>query len=178
MVKKPKAAMAGLTGLGLGYGLWRTWEATLDRVWQSTAGSPDLGPVDFATLRRRHNPNDALACPRDFCPEAKPDFEPPVFPVPPARLRAVLAEVASSEPNTTLVQSGTEQDRYLVRTRFWRFPDTVVAQVIGLDEDRSTLALYSRSQLGRSDLGVNRRRLQRWVERIGRLAAPAEQRRP
>jgi uncharacterized protein (DUF1499 family) len=52
-----------------------------------------------------------------------------------------------------------------------RYPDTVVAQVMEKDQGHSTLALYSRSQIGRSDFGVNRRRLERWVERIGTLAA-------
>ncbi|MDF2690080.1 MAG: hypothetical protein K0Q80_3046, partial [Microvirga sp.] len=57
----------------------------------------------------------------------------------------------------------------LVRTRFMRFPDTVVVQVFDRGEDASTLALYSRSQVGRSDFGVNRRRIERWVARIGTL---------
>jgi uncharacterized protein (DUF1499 family) len=38
-------------------------------------------------------------------------------------------------------------------------------------QDASTLALYSRSQVGSSDFGVNKRRLERWVARIGALAA-------
>jgi uncharacterized protein (DUF1499 family) len=46
-----------------------------------------------------------------------------------------------------------------------------VAEVIEQGPNLSTLALYSRSQIGRSDFGVNRRRIERWVERIGALAA-------
>jgi uncharacterized protein (DUF1499 family) len=48
-----------------------------------------------------------------------------------------------------------------------RFPDTVDALVVGRGEGRSTVALYSRSQVGYSDLGVNRARIARWLERIG-----------
>jgi uncharacterized protein (DUF1499 family) len=80
-------------------------------------------------------------------------------------------EVTAQEPNTALVHSDAEQDRYLVRTRLMRFPDTIVVKVIELDQDHSTLALYSRSQIGRSDFGVNRKRLKRWIERIGARAA-------
>ena len=69
------------------------------------------------------------------------------------------------------MQSGPEQDRYLARTRLMRYPDTIVAEVIEQGPNLSTLALYSRSQIGRSDFGVNRRRIERWVERIGALAA-------
>ena len=32
----------------------------------------------------------------------------------------------------------------------------------------STLALYSRSQLGKGDLGVNRARIERWLAELGR----------
>jgi len=75
------------------------------------------------------------------------------------------------DPNTTLVQSDQKQDRFLVRTRLMRYPDTVVVEVIEQGPNLSTLALYSRSQIGRSDFGVNRRRIERWVERIGAHAA-------
>ena len=166
-----RAVAIGLLSVGLGYGLWRGWEIGLERTWQTVFGSPDLGPVDFTTLERRTTPNDALVCPRAFCPQAAPDLEPPVFPLPASRLRALVSQVALSEPGTTLLDGGPEQDRFLVRTRLMRYPDTVVAQVIERDGNRSTLALYSRSQIGSSDFGVNKRRLTRWVEGIEALAA-------
>jgi uncharacterized protein (DUF1499 family) len=167
---RKKAVAIGLVSVGLGYGLWRGWEMGFERTWQGLFGSPDLGPVEFATLKRRPTPNDALICPRDICPQAQPDAEPPVFPVPSAHLRSLVSEVALSEPGTSLLDKGQEQDRYLVRTRFMRFPDTVVVQVFDRGQDASTLALYSRSQIGSSDFGVNKRRLERWVARIGTLA--------
>jgi uncharacterized protein (DUF1499 family) len=170
-MKKSRAIATGMLGAGLGYGLWRGWEKGLAHVWQSTFGSPDLGPVDFERLERRATPNDSLVGPRRLFPRAKPDFEPPVYPIPAERLRAIASEAALQERDTTLVHSNGTQDRYLVRTRLLRFPDTVNVTVIALGQDRSTLALYSRSQIGRSDLGTNRRRLRRWVERISRSVA-------
>ncbi|MDF2974968.1 MAG: hypothetical protein K0R61_5418, partial [Microvirga sp.] len=59
---RKKAVAIGLVSVGLGYGLWRGWETGLERTWQGLFGSPDLGPVEFATLRRRTTPNDALIC--------------------------------------------------------------------------------------------------------------------
>jgi uncharacterized protein (DUF1499 family) len=168
---RKKAVAIGLVSVGLGYGLWRGWETGLERTWQGLFGSPDLGPVEFTTLRRRTTPNDALICSADICPQAQPDAEPPVFPVPSAHLRSLVSEAALAEPGTSLIDKGPQQDRYLVRTRFMRFPDTVVVQVFDRGEDASTLALYSRSQVGSSDFGVNKRRLERWVARIGALAA-------
>ncbi|MBM1174582.1 DUF1499 domain-containing protein [Microvirga arabica] len=168
---RKKAVAIGLVGISLGYGLWRGWETGIERAWQGVFGSPDLGPVEFAALKRRTNPNDALICPRDICSQAQPDAEPPVFPISGDRLRGLVSDVALAEPGTTLVDRGPQQDRYLVRTRLMRFPDTVVVQVFDRGPDESTLALYSRSQIGRSDFGVNRRRIERWVARIGTLAA-------
>jgi uncharacterized protein (DUF1499 family) len=168
---RKKAVAIGLVSVGLGYGLWRGWETGLERTWQGLFGLPDLGPVEFATLKRRSTPNDALICSADLCPQAQPDAEPPVFSIPGTRLRSLVSEVALAEPGTTLLDRGQEQDRYLVRTRLMRFPDTVVVQVFDRGQGASTLALYSRSQIGRSDFGVNRRRIERWVARIGTLAA-------
>jgi uncharacterized protein (DUF1499 family) len=46
------------------------------------------------------------------------------------------------------------------------FPDTVVVRFFKRPGGRSTLALYSRSQLGKSDFGVNRARIARWLEKL------------
>ena len=136
-------------------------------------GKPDLGPVDFSKLRRRVTPNDALACRPEICRDAPADFVPPVFPVDGERLRAIVAAVATSEPRTDLIFSARwdTQDRYLARSRVMRFPDTIDALVVGQREGHSTVALYSRSQIGLSDFGVNRSRISRWLDRIGEAAA-------
>ncbi|WP_238313392.1 DUF1499 domain-containing protein [Methylobacterium crusticola] len=140
----------------------------IEEVWIRLFGPPDLGPVEFATLRRRASPNDALACPPDVCPQAKADFVPPDYPVPGARLREIVRAVAEAEPRTALVFSDRwgEQDRYVARSRLMRFPDTITVEIVGRGEGRSSLALYSRSQIGRGDLGVNRARLSRWLSGI------------
>jgi uncharacterized protein (DUF1499 family) len=166
-------AATGLAGAGVAYGAWRLWGDRLDGVWNRVFGPPDLGPVDFGNLRRPKAPNNALAAPPSVCAHARADIIPPDFPVSAARLRSIVAEVAADEPNTELVHADPkdEQDRYLVRTRFLRFPDTVDVKVIDRGEGRSTLALYSRSQIGRADFGVNRKRVQRWLDRIGARAA-------
>jgi len=54
------------------------------------------------------------------------------------------------------------------RSLIFRFPDTITVQVFPQTEGGSTLAIYSRSNYGRSDLGVNKARVQRW---LGLIAA-------
>jgi uncharacterized protein (DUF1499 family) len=39
---------------------------------------------------------------------------------------------------------------------------------------RSTLALYSRSQLGHGDMGVNRARIERWLAKLAEQAPVAQ----
>ena len=135
-------------------------------VW-SFFGPPDLGPVAFETLERRTTPNDALVCPPHLC-LARSEFVPPLFAVDANGLRAAMAKVIASEPRIALVHTDdmTLTERYVQRSRLLGFPDTVVVRYIERSKGRSTLAMYSRSQLGRSDLGVNKARLERWLGKL------------
>ena len=47
-----------------------------------------------------------------------------------------------------------------------RFPDTIVVRFLDRPDGRSTLAIYSRSQLGTNDLGVNLARIERWLDKL------------
>lgn len=145
-----------------------------ERIW-GFAGEPDLGPVSFGQLERRQSPNDALACPPEVC-RAKADIKTARYPATAAELRAALANVIAAEPRMTTVNSNeaTLTDRYIQRSKWLGFPDTVVVQFFDLPEGQSTLAIYSRSQLGESDLGINKARIQRWLSELAKQVAPME----
>ena len=138
----------------------------LERVW-SFFGPADLGPVAFETLQRRTAPNDALACPTGLC-TANRDITPPIYRVGVDGLRQAMARVIASEPNVTQVDSAALTERYVQRTKWMRFPDTIVVRYIPLDDSRATIALYSRSQLGNGDFGVNKARVARWLDKLSR----------
>jgi len=140
-----------------------------ERIW-SLFGPADLGPVAFETLERRTTPNDALACPPNFC-KARSDFTPPLFGVEVAALRAAMANLIASEQRISLIETNdtASTERYLQRSALMQFPDTIVVRYIQKPEGHSTLAIYSRSQLGESDLGVNRARLERWLGKLRQL---------
>ena len=162
-------ALAGFLGVGFAVLVARGPEpGGIEEAWM-LLGPPDLGPVDVATLVR--SPGDALICPPDLC-RARADLVAPVLPVSGDRLRAIVAEVAVQEPRTELVFRArwTEEDRYVVRSKTLRLPDTVAVTVIGAGEGRATLALYARSQVALIDLGGNRARLARWLGRVESLA--------
>jgi uncharacterized protein (DUF1499 family) len=145
-----------------------------ERVWE-WIGPADLGPVAFETLQRRATPNDALACPANVC-KATSDLAPPEYAVTATDLRLAFAQVISSEPRVTAVATddATLTDRYIQRSALMRYPDTIVVKFFDLPEGRSTLVLYSRSQLGQGDMGVNRARIERWLAKIGEVAPVAE----
>jgi uncharacterized protein (DUF1499 family) len=145
-----------------------------ERVW-NLFGPPDLGPVSFESLQRRSTPNDALACPPDLC-GAKSDVVPPIFAVSAMELRLALGKVVASEPRVVEVET-TDQGmtvRYIQRSRLMGFPDTIVVRFIERPGGRSTLALYSRSQIGAGDLGVNRARIERWLAKLAGQAPVAK----
>ncbi|MDQ2093228.1 DUF1499 domain-containing protein [Rhodalgimonas zhirmunskyi] len=50
---------------------------------------------------------------------------------------------------------------YVARSGFWGFPDYVTARQAG-----DTLELFSRLRFGRSDFGVNAKRLDNWISQI------------
>jgi len=135
----------------------------IGRVW-GLFGSVDQGPVDFATLERRSTPNDALVCPSWLCRDA-PDIAAPLYELPADALRRIVIGVVLRDGDAVQVAEGgvNRGDRFVVRTRWLRFPDTVDLMVIPLGPDRSTLALYSRSLVGRGDFGTNLARLRRWL---------------
>ena len=144
-----------------------------ERVW-TLFGPADLGPVAFETLQRRATPNDALACPANLC-QAKADIVSPEFAMSARDLRLAFATAIAGE--VRLVQVGRDDtaltDRFIQRSHVMRYPDTIVVRFLDLPGNRSTIALYSRSQLGKGDLGVNLARIKRWLAALERVATPA-----
>ena len=154
------SAFAAIGAIGVGPGA----------IW-TLFGPADLGPIKFGTLVRRTSPNDALAAPPDVCP-ARSDTTPPEFAMPAPALRTLFRAMLESEAHVERVAADDAAltDRYVQRTALLRFPDTVVVQFLERGPGRSTLALYSRSQVGRSDFGVNRARIARWLGKLSALA--------
>lgn len=136
-----------------------------DRIWTLVAGPPDLGRVDFATLKPPTSPNHFLTCPQGFCPRARADMVSPVFKASAAQLQLAARRAWAIEPRLSRVGGSltTFYDRYVARTAVMRFPDTISVRFIDLGGGMATLAIYSRSQIGYSDLGVNKARVMRWL---------------
>lgn len=93
-----------------------------------------------------------------------------VLPVPlqPEEALTRLAAVAETEPRTRHVAGSIEEGRLTYRTRsaFWGFPDftTVSARKT---ESGAEVVFFARARFGKSDLGVNGKRVAAWREAAG-----------
>jgi uncharacterized protein (DUF1499 family) len=138
--------------------------AAILSVFAFTACSADTAGVDFATLVRPASPNTYLVCPRDRC-AAAPDEGAPIYAVPAAQLFERARGILAAEPRTELVRDQPDALRLVLvqRTAFFRFPDTITLQAFPLPDGGSTLAVYSQSNYGHGDFGVNKDRVRRWI---------------
>lgn len=163
------AALGLVIVAGFAFAVWRGDRSFgIASFWTKVTGSPDLGPVDFSSVARSASDNDALICPTGFCGAARTDGTAPIFNVPVARLRDAVRVIEVNDPDVLPLarDEAKVQDRFLVRTRLMRFPDTVSVRFIDLGAGRSTLALHSRSKIGRSDFGANKARLAAWISHL------------
>lgn len=142
-------------------------------AWGRGGGAVADPMPDFATLALRGKPNEYLALPPGFASIATPHAESPVFNLPPPALVDVALRVIRAQPRVEEVAADAARRQYafVQRTALLRFPDTITVRVVEADDGRSSLAIYSRSKLGYSDLGANRQRIETWISAI-QAAAP------
>jgi len=121
---------------------------------------------DFASLKRPGSPNDFLMTPPGF-DSASPDKFSPEFPIDAGLLTLELLRITGEMPRTRLVKrEAGNRLQFEQRSGLFLFPDFFTIQVIALPGNNSTLAAYSGSVFGHSDLGVNRRRIEGIVEKL------------
>jgi len=138
-----------------------------ERLLATVFGPVDLSPVDFRTLTRPQRPNQYLVCPADFCAAAT-DAVSLIYGVPAAVLQGRWFAMLAQQPRVQQIAVSPDGQQYdfLQRSRLWRFPDTITVRFIPLSETQSTLAIYSRAHYGYSDLGVNRKRVETWLQAL------------
>jgi len=129
-------------------------------------GKVDRPPIEFETLELKPSPNQFLVCPPRLCRNAQPHLEAPVFDLSVEQLRDRWLERVQQQPRVRLLSkdSAREQYEFEQTTALVGFPDTITVRFLPAGEGRSTLAVYSRSHYGYSDLNVNEKRVRAWLE--------------
>jgi uncharacterized protein (DUF1499 family) len=127
-------------------------------------------PIDFKTLVRPSSPNTFLALPAGFEAAAKPDMDTQLLAGSPEAAMEAFKSVALAAPRTHLTREGHGQLEFVQRSAIFRFPDHITAEVVMMDGGPA-LCVYSRSNVGHSDLGVNAKRVKDWLNKVAALRA-------
>ncbi|KMW57563.1 hypothetical protein AIOL_002528 [Candidatus Rhodobacter oscarellae] len=88
-------------------------------------------------------------------------------PLSPTEALAVFDALVQPAVRTARLAGSVEEGRvtYVARSLVMGFPDYITATAVPT-ETGSELVILSRLRFGRSDLGVNRARLQRWLQQL------------
>ncbi|MBL1420127.1 MAG: DUF1499 domain-containing protein [Alphaproteobacteria bacterium] len=142
------------------------WAYGRENTWKVFFGKADMGAVDFASLSPAKKTNNALFCPEDYCPKAERKSPSPIFDMSAETLKDKLFNIINAEPHMQQVgnDDANHDYRFVQYTRLMRFPDTIRIKIIDLGEDKSTLAIFSESQIGRNDFSVNYKRINGWMD--------------
>lgn len=159
-------AVFGLVMFGIALRIYMGREAE-DRLAPSEA-------VSIVALRSPLPRSSFLACPPAYC-SALEAIASPLFALPRDRLHAFWLEVISREQRLAPVAADPDEGRfvYIQHSPTFHFPDIVTVEFVRFGPDHSSIAIYSRSRYGEFDFGKNRKRVERWLALLGRVARPA-----
>ncbi|WP_394688303.1 DUF1499 domain-containing protein [Hoeflea sp.] len=132
-----------------------------EKSWEMIAGSPDRGPYDFTTATRSPSANDALACSEGLC--QNPDFLITAFDdTPESVIERLSQRLLSSDKLARRVddRNNPAKARFVTYSPTMRFPDMIHLEARALTDGRTGVMAYARAQLGKSDMGKNRARLE------------------
>ena len=124
--------------------------------------------IHFKSLKRPPKPNTCLVAPDNYCLAADADFAAPEFDMTGRGLHSKLSELIAANRSFGKVEADAEQLRikFVATTGLMRFKDDVDIEIIPVDEGKATFAIYSRSRVGYSDLGANRKRVNEIIRRV------------
>jgi uncharacterized protein (DUF1499 family) len=85
---------------------------------------------------------------------------------PGAEVLQTLDHIASATPRTRVIAGAVSEGMitYETRSRIWGFPDYTTIAIQG-----DLLLIHARLRYGGSDMGVNRARVQDWLQQLGPL---------
>lgn len=134
---------------------------------QSPIGLSEAGEelMDWGYLAPPDQPNNWLLGP-DTEQFLYRDELSPMINIPAARLADTWVEILRDQPRTEIVAMGKDGKRIeaIQRSLVFGFVDRISSQVFQISDQQSTIAIYSRATSGYWDLGVNRRRVQSWLQ--------------
>ena len=122
--------------------------------------------LDLRKFHRSGTPNDWMACTRNMCME-NANIDLPIYAVSKQKLIKTTSSLITKKPRTKLLRYVPKLDQliFVQRSKFFRFPDTIWVQFLEV-ENGTSLIMYSRSNYGYYDFGVNKKRVKAWIGSI------------
>jgi hypothetical protein len=147
------------------------------RIYMGSGAEDRLKPGEATSIPELHSPlpkTGFLACPPGYCSKAAA-ITSPEFNMPWDRLRDYWIEMISGEKRIVraVADGGPRQYAYIQHSPVFRFPDIITVEFVPLGPNRSSVALYSRSRYGEYDFAKNRKRVERWLVLLQKVAQPA-----
>ncbi|NRA29288.1 MAG: DUF1499 domain-containing protein [Parvularculaceae bacterium] len=123
--------------------------------------------IDFKTLQKTPKPNQWLVAPDGLLEQETADAPAPTFSHDSSALFVAVSAFVKDLPRTSEIKADPEgmSISYVATVPVFGFKDDVDITVLSADGG-STLAVYSRSRVGYSDFGVNKRRVDGLLEAI------------
>lgn len=120
--------------------------------------------ADPLTAAKPETPNSYRVAP--LSATATADDEAPEFQASVDELSVAFDEVALGDSRVKVLSGSAAAGHvtYVQRSALFAFPDYVSVRFLEADGGKSTLAVFSRSRFGQSDLGVNKKRVNRWLD--------------
>jgi hypothetical protein len=148
------------------------------RIYMGSGAEDRLAPQEVVSIPELRSPlprASFLACPPDYCSVAEAVAS-PVFDLPWDRLRDYWVEMISGETRVVRAVADLAPRRYayIQHSPLFRFPDIITVELIPLGPTRSSIALYSHSRYGEYDFAKNRKRVEKWLVLLQKVARPAE----
>ena len=99
-----------------------------------------------------------------------------IYPASADAVAEALGEIALAEPGTRVLAAtpGEAWVTYVQRSQVFGFPDLISVRVEESGEGGATVAIFSRARFGKSDMGVNERRVRRWLDGLERAVGRPE----
>lgn len=133
--------------------------------------------TDFSRLRLRANRKQYLIAPAGHTADA-PHRRAPIFAAPVHKLAGDFRRLALEQPGMMLKDVSIDGRRLELvhRTGLLRITTWISVQFLPVDENRSTLAIYSRTRYGNRT--TNRQRVDSWLKALGLAEEEADMAEP
>ena len=123
---------------------------------------------NFKTLNLSKRPNEYLILPVEFDCVAVPHSLSPIFNISSKELYSVFYTIIIGERAIKVTYSDRNElkSEFVQYTRLFRFPDDISVEFVEMDNNLSSIAIYSRSRIGYYDFRVNKRRVKRLINSL------------